>query len=119
MRQNGRNSSDRNVAQLLAQCLKNGGVEYIFRILGEENIRLIDAIAQSTIRFILVRHEQGASIMADIYRRLTGKAGVCVATLGPGAINLMLGTADAHTNSIPLVEIAAQVGLNRIYKETH
>ena len=57
--------------------------------------------------------------MADIYGRLTGKAGVCAATLGPGAINLMLGTADAYTNSTPLVAIAAQVGLNRIYKETH
>lgn len=57
--------------------------------------------------------------MADIYGRLAGKAGVCSSTLGPGAINLMLGTADAYTNSTPLVAIAAQVGLNRIYKETH
>lgn len=112
-------SSEMNVAQLLVQCLENEGVEYIFGLPGEENIRLIDAIAQSTIRFVLVRHEQGASFMADIYGRLTGKAGVCAATLGPGAINLMLGTADAHTNSTPLVAIAAQVGLNRIYKETH
>lgn len=112
-------SSEMNVAQLLVQCLENEGVEYIFGLPGEENIRLIDAISQSSIRFILVRHEQGASFMADIYGRLTGKAGVCVATLGPGAINLMLGTADAHTNSTPLVAIASQVGLDRIYKETH
>jgi acetolactate synthase I/II/III large subunit len=111
--------SETNVAQLLIQCLENEGVEYIFGLPGEENIRLIDAINQSAIRFILVRHEQGASFMADIYGRLTGKAGVCMATLGPGAINLMLGTADAYTNSTPLVAIAAQVGLNRIYKETH
>jgi acetolactate synthase I/II/III large subunit len=111
--------SEMNAAHLLVQCLENEGVEYIFGLPGEENIRLIDAIAQSSIRFILVRHEQGASFMADIYGRLTGKAGVCVATLGPGAINLMLGTADAHTNSTPLVAIAAQVGLDRIYKETH
>lgn len=108
-----------NVAQLLVKCLENEGVEYIFGIPGEENIRLIDAINGSSIRFILVRHEQGASFMADMYGRLTGKAGVCAATLGPGAINLMLGTADAYTNSTPLVAIAAQVGLNRIYKETH
>src|SRR5437660_4775983 len=57
--------------------------------------------------------------MADIYGRLTGKPGVCSATLGPGAINLLLGTADATTNSTPLVAISAQVGLNRIYKESH
>src|SRR5699024_11232178 len=64
-------------------------------------------------------HEQGASFMADIYGRLTGRAGVCTATLGPGAINLLLGTADAQTDSSPLVAISAQVGLNRIYKESH
>jgi acetolactate synthase-1/2/3 large subunit len=57
--------------------------------------------------------------MADIYGRLTGKAGVCTATLGPGAINLLLGTADAQTDSVPLVAITAQGGLNRIYKESH
>jgi acetolactate synthase-1/2/3 large subunit len=108
-----------SVAQLIVKCLENEGVEYIFGIPGEENIHLIDAINGSSIRFILVRHEQGASFMADMYGRLTGKAGVCAATLGPGAINLMLGTADAYTNSTPLVAIAAQVGLNRIYKETH
>ncbi len=108
-----------NVAQLIVKCLENEGVKYVFGIPGEENIRLVDAINGSSIRYILVRHEQGASFMADIYGRLTGKAGVCSATLGPGAINLMLGTADAYTNSTPLVALAAQVGLNRIYKETH
>ncbi len=106
-------------AQLIVQCLENEGVEYIFGIPGEENIRLIDAMKDSTIRFIVVRHEQGASFMADIYGRVTGKAGVCISTLGPGAINLLLGTADAFTDSTPLVAISAQVGLNRIYKETH
>lgn len=106
-------------AQLMVQCLENEGVEYIFGLPGEENIRLVDAIRDSTIRFIVVRHEQGASFMADIYGRVTGKAGVCISTLGPGAINLLLGTADAFTDSTPLVAISAQVGLNRIYKETH
>src|SRR3712207_4884761 len=57
--------------------------------------------------------------MADMYGRITGKAGVCTATLGPGAINLLLGTANAHTDSVPLIAISAQVGLNRQYKETH
>ncbi|AEI37447.1 MAG: acetolactate synthase large subunit [Zymomonas mobilis subsp. pomaceae] len=107
------------VAKLLVQCLEAEGVEYVFGIPGEENIRLIDAMAGSTIRFILVRHEQGASFMADMYGRLTGKAGVCTATLGPGAINLLLGVADAQTDSTPVVAISAQVGLNRIYKESH
>jgi acetolactate synthase-1/2/3 large subunit len=106
-------------AQLLIQCLENEGVKYAFGIPGEENIHVIDAINNSAIRFILVRHEQAASFMADIYGRLTGQAGVCVGTLGPGAINLLLGTADANTDSVPLVAISAQGGLNRIYKESH
>src|SRR5437016_6042821 len=106
-------------ARLLVQCLENEGVQYIFGIPGEENIHFMDALRDSPIRYILARHEQGASFMADIYGRLTGKAGVCSATLGPGAINLSLGTADATTNSAPLVAISAQVGLNRMYKESH
>lgn len=106
-------------ARLLVQCLENEGVKYIFGIPGEENIHFIDALRDSSIRYILTRHEQGASFMADIYGRLTGNAGVCSATLGPGAINLLLGTADASTNSAPLVAISAQVGLDRIYKESH
>jgi acetolactate synthase-1/2/3 large subunit len=106
-------------AQLIVQCLENEGVQYAFGIPGEENIRFIDALRDSNIRFITVRHEQGASFMADMYGRVTGKPGVCAATLGPGAINLLLGTADAFTNSTPLVAISAQVGTNRIHKETH
>jgi acetolactate synthase-1/2/3 large subunit len=109
----------RSVAALIAQCLECEGVAYVFGIPGEENIRLTDAFNDSSIRFILVRHEQGASFMADIYGRLTGKAGVCMATLGPGAINLLLGAADAQTDSVPLVALSAQGGLNRIHKESH
>jgi acetolactate synthase I/II/III large subunit len=112
-------SNDLNAAHLLVRCLENEGVSYVFGIPGEENIRFVDALNRSTIRFILVRHEQGAAFMADIYGRLTGRAGVCIATLGPGAINLLLGVADAHTDSAPLVAISAQVGLSRIYKESH
>src|SRR5256714_899513 len=100
-------------ARLLVQCLENEGVQYIFGIPGEENIHFIDALRDSSIRYILTRHEQGASFMADIYGRLTGKAGVCSATLGPGAINLLLGTADATTNSAPLVAISVQEALVR------
>ena len=91
----------------------------MFGIPGEENIYLTDALSRSSIRYILVRHEQAASFMAEIHGRLTGRAGVCSATLGPGAINLLLGTADAYTNSTPVLALSAQVGLNRIYKESH
>src|SRR5487761_2118249 len=106
-------------AHLLVKCLENEGVKYVFGIPGEENIHFIDELNGSSIRFILVRHEQGAAFMADMYGRLTGRAGVCLATLGPGAINLLLGVADAQTDSAPLVALSAQVGLGRIYKETH
>ncbi|HVN63098.1 MAG TPA: acetolactate synthase large subunit [Candidatus Binataceae bacterium] len=106
-------------ANLLVRCLEREGVKYIFGIPGEENIHLVDALKRSSIRFILVRHEQGAAFMADMYGRVTGQAGVCIATLGPGAINLLLGVADAHTDSAPLVAISAQVALSRIYKESH
>ncbi|MEU5881304.1 acetolactate synthase large subunit [Spirillospora sp. NPDC047279] len=106
-------------ARLLVRALEAEGVEYVFGIPGEENIHFVDAINDSSIRYILVRHEQGAAFMAEIYGRLTGKAGVASATLGPGAINLQLGVADATTNSTPVVAISAQVGLDRIYKESH
>lgn len=112
-------SNTKTVSQLIIECLEAEGVKYIFGLPGEENLRLILACADTSIKFILVRHEQGASFMADIYGRLTGKAGVCMSTLGPGAINLLLGVADAQTDSTPLVAISAQVGLNRIYKESH
>src|SRR5581483_9504164 len=111
--------SDSTAARLLVTCLENEGVEYVFGIPGEENIHFIDALRDSSIRYILPRHEQGASFMADIYGRLTGRAGVCSATLGPGAINLLLGTADATTNSTPMVALAAQGSLRRIHKESH
>ncbi|MGI5135481.1 MULTISPECIES: acetolactate synthase large subunit [unclassified Streptomyces] len=108
-----------DVAHLLVRCLEAEGVEYVFGIPGEENIRFVDALNSSGIRYVLVRHEQAASFMAEIYGRLTGRAGVCSATLGPGAINLLLGTADATTNSTPLVALAAQGSLRRIHKESH
>ncbi|MBW0106390.1 acetolactate synthase large subunit [Pseudonocardia sp. KRD-291] len=103
----------------MVRCLEAEGVEYVFGIPGEENIGLVDALEASSIRYVLTRHEQAASFMAEIVGRLTGKAGVCSATLGPGAINLQLGVADATTNSTPMVALSAQVGLDRIYKESH
>jgi acetolactate synthase-1/2/3 large subunit len=107
------------VAELIVECLESEGVEYVFGIPGEENIHLVEALSRSPIRYVLVRHEQGASFMAETYGRLTGRAGVCSATLGPGAINLLLGTADATTNSTPLIALSAQVGMGRSFKESH
>src|SRR6202161_3236471 len=107
------------VADLLVRCLENEGVTCVFGIPGEENIRFTDALVRSSIRYVLVRHEQAASFMAELHGRLTGRAGVCSSTLGPGAINLLLGTADAYTNSTPVLALSAQVGMNRNYKESH
>ena len=112
-------SRPRNVARLIVECLVHEGVECVFGLPGEENLHMIDAIADSPIRFITTRDERGAAFMADTYGALTGKPGVCLATLGPGAINLMLGIANAQLDSHPLVAIAAQAGLDRIYKESH
>src|ERR1700752_5320772 len=109
----------RSTAELIFECLENEGVTHVFGIPGEENIRLIEALSKSSIEYVLTRHEQGASFMAETYGRLTGKAGVCSATLGPGAINLLLGVADATTNSTPVVALSAQVGMNRMFKESH
>lgn len=109
----------RTTAELVVECLENEGVTHVFGIPGEENIRLVDALSRSSIEYVLTRHEQGASFMAEVYGRLTGRAGVCSATLGPGAINLLLGVADATTNSTPVLALSAQVGMGRSYKESH
>ena len=106
-------------AELFIRCLENEGVETIFGIPGEENIDVMDALLESTIRFITTRHEQGAAFMADVYGRLTGKAGVCLATLGPGATNLVTGVADANMDRAPLVAIAGQAATTRMHKESH
>jgi acetolactate synthase I/II/III large subunit len=111
--------SAHGTAGLIVRCLENEGVTHVFGIPGEENIRLVEAISRSSVTYVLARHEQGASFMAEAYGRLTGRAGVCSATLGPGAINLLLGTADATTNSTPLIALSAQVGMNRSFKESH
>ena len=106
-------------AELFVKCLENEGVEYIFGIPGEENLDVMDALLDSKIKFITVRHEQGAAFMADVYGRLTGKAGVCLATLGPGATNLITGVADANMDHAPLVAIAGQASTHRLHKESH
>ncbi len=108
-----------NTAELLVQCLENEGVEYVFGLPGEENLHVLQALKHSSIKFITVRHEQGAAFMADVYGRLTGKAGVCLSTLGPGATNLMTGVADANLDGAPLVAITGQVGTDRMHIESH
>lgn len=108
-----------NTAELLVACLENEGVEYIFGLPGEENLHVIEALNDSSIQFITTRHEQGAAFMADVYGRLTGKAGVCLSTLGPGATNLMTGVADANLDGAPLIAITGQVGTDRMHIESH
>jgi acetolactate synthase-1/2/3 large subunit len=106
-------------ADLFVKCLEAEDVEVIFGLPGEENLDLLDALSRSTIRFVPTRHEQGAAFMADVYGRLTGRAGVCLATLGPGATNLATGVADANLDHAPLVAITGQAGLERVHKESH
>ena len=106
-------------AQLMVKCLEAEGVEYIFGIPGEENLALVDALKDSSIKFITTRHEQGAAFMADMYGRLSGKAGVCMATLGPGATNLVTGVADAQSDGAPLVAITGQVGTDKMHITSH
>jgi len=87
------------------RCLENEDVKFAFGIPGEENLDLMDAIHDSAIRFIPTRHEGAAAFMADFYGRVTGHAGVCLSTLGPGATNLVTGVADAYLDRAPLVAI--------------
>ncbi len=108
-----------NTAELLVKCLENEGVRYVFGLPGEENLAVLEAFSQSSIEFITTRHEQGAAFMADVYGRLTGRAGVCLSTLGPGATNLMTGVADANLDGAPLVAITGQVGTDRMHIESH
>ncbi|MBS0018559.1 MAG: acetolactate synthase large subunit [Arthrospira sp. SH-MAG29] len=108
-----------NTAELLVKCLENEGVKYVFGLPGEENMEVLESLKDSSIQFITTRHEQGAAFMADVYGRLTGKAGVCLSTLGPGATNLMTGVADANLDGAPLVAITGQVGTDRMHIESH
>jgi acetolactate synthase I/II/III large subunit len=108
-----------NTAELLVRCLENEGVEYVFGLPGEENLHVLAALQASSIQFITCRHEQGAAFMADVYGRLTGKAGVCLSTLGPGATNLMTGVADANLDGAPLVAITGQVSTDRLHNGSH
>ena len=109
----------KTAAKLLVECLESEGVKYVFGIPGEENLEVVEAISESDIQFITTRHEQGAAFMADVYGRLTGRAGVCLSTLGPGATNLVTGVADAFSDGAPLVAITGQVGTERMHLTSH
>jgi len=107
-------------SDLFVKCLEEEGVTRIFGVPGEENADFMISLKQSKkIEFILCRHEQAAAFMADAYGRLTGKAGVCLSTLGPGVTNLMTGLADANMDRSPVVAIIGQGSTNRLHKESH
>ncbi|MGZ4262984.1 MAG: acetolactate synthase large subunit [Solirubrobacteraceae bacterium] len=109
----------RKASEVFVECLEAEGVRYVFGIPGEETLDLSESIADSSIEFIPVRHEQGGAYMADAYGRLTGRAGVCLGTLGPGATNLVTAVADAFLDRAPLVALTGQSDLERMHKESH
>jgi acetolactate synthase I/II/III large subunit len=106
-------------SDLFIKCLENEDVEYIFGMPGEETSDLMISLLDSKIKFILVRHEQGAAFMADVYGRLTHKVGVCLSTLGPGATNLTTGVANANMDRSPILAITGQTGTDVLHKESH
>src|SRR3954462_12187113 len=110
---------ERKASDLFVECLEVEGVEYVFGIPGEETLDLNESLANSSVDFIPVRHEQGAPYMADMYERLTQRAGVCLGTLGPGATNLVTGVADAFLDHSALVALTGQADPQRVHKESH
>jgi len=104
---------------VFVECLEAEGVRFVFGIPGEETLDLNESLADSSIEFVPVRHEQGGAYMADVYGRLTGRAGVCLGTLGPGATNLVTAVADAYLDRAPLVALTGQGDLERMHKESH
>ena len=111
--------SKRRASDVFVECLESEGVGHVFGIPGEETLDLNESLANSTVSFIPVRHEQGGAYMADMVGRLTGRAGVCLGTLGPGATNLVTAVADAYLDRAPLVALTGQGDLERMHKESH
>lgn len=107
-------------ADVIIECLKEQGVDIVFGYPGGQAIIIYDALyrARNEIRHILTSHEQGASHAADGYARATGKVGVCIATSGPGATNLVTGIATAYMDSVPMVAITGQVPTNLLGKDS-
>ena len=112
-------ASKRKASDLFVECLEAEGVKHVFGIPGEETLDLNESLASSSIQFVPVRHEQGGAYMADVWGRLTGHAGVCLGTLGPGALNLVTAVADAYLDRAPLVALTGQGDLERMHKESH
>ncbi len=113
-------SARRTASDLLVECLAAEGCEYVFSVPGEETMDVLDSLSRSeSIRHVTTRHEQGAAFMADVYGRLTGRCAVAMATLGPGATNLVTGIADAYLDRAPMVAVTGQVGSNKLHKESH
>src|SRR5215467_8744221 len=98
-------------ADLLVAALENEGVERIFGLPGEENLDVVEALRKSSIELVVTRHEQAAAFMAATHGRLTGRPGVCMTTLGPGALNLTTGAAYALLGAMPMVMITGQKGI--------
>jgi acetolactate synthase-1/2/3 large subunit len=109
----------RKASDVFVECLEAEGVKHVFGIPGEETLDLNESLSDSSIAFVPVRHEQGGAYMADVYGRLTGHAGVCLGTLGPGALNLVTAVADAFLDRAPLVALTGQGDLERMHKESH
>lgn len=106
-------------SDLFLRCLETQGVDTIFGVPGEENGDIMISLLNSSIQFITCRHEQSAAFMADMHGRLTGKPGVCLSTLGPGATNLITGVANANMDHVPLIAIVGQAATTRLHKESH
>ncbi len=111
--------SERKASDLFVECLEAEEVRYVFGIPGEETLDFNESLSRSSISFVPVRHEQGGAYIADVYGRLTGHAGVCLGTLGPGATNLVTAVADAFLDRAPLVALTGQGDLERMHKESH
>src|SRR5947208_13526646 len=111
--------AERRASDVFVECLESEGVRYVFGIPGEETLDLNESLADSSIQFVPVRHEQGGAYMADAYGRLTGRAGVCLGTLGPGATNLVTAVADAFLDRAPVVALTGQTDIERMHKVSH
>jgi acetolactate synthase-1/2/3 large subunit len=123
--------SRRNAARLLVECLTEEGVDYVFSVPGEETLDILEALGEAADdeaggdgdrrapRHITTRHEQGAAFMADVHGRLTGRAAIALATLGPGATNLVTGVADAFLDRAPMVALTGQASSVKLHKEAH
>src|SRR5882757_5651511 len=98
-------------SDLLVAALENEGVDRIFGVPGEENLDVVESIRRSSIQLVLTRHEQAAAFMAATYGRLTGRPGVCITTLGPGALNLATGAAYALLGAMPMLMLTGQKGI--------